>query len=182
MLHIKLLEVESERIAREEAKKALNSAQLPPECDLLKEFVEEEVGLKLGSPCDSNFCGWLSYRRTGGEILILRGRAFKEGMFGKWKAGLDVPYGAATASEYLRGYDVSPPQDLDHLMLNFGKGENVRVFIWYGENISPYRLIYEADLDDSRENLIDALSEGMTWILTKPRELTLPQFIKEKLK
>jgi len=195
LLHIRLIEMEAEKLAREEAERALKGGekQLPHECELIKCHIEEEVGLKLAQSCASDFRGWLTYRRLNGDLVIIRGRAFQEAssfMFGagKWKAGLDVPFGLDTVRERQRGFDVSPPQALDHLMVNFGMGKSSRVFLWYGENIAPYRLIFEEELQEIQDlpvgespqkNLMEALSEGMGWILNKPRELTLPEYIKQ---
>jgi hypothetical protein len=182
MLHLKLLELEAELLAKEEIERVQKIQALPPECAYFIEQVEEEIGVKLAAQAPSQWRGWLTYRRGNGDLLIIRGRSFKEaGMFGKWKAGLDVNYGLDLAGEYARKIDVTPPQDLDHLMLNFGCGKSTRLFIWYGENISPYRLIFEADVQNlSEEELSAALLEAMGWILAKPKSLTLPQFCKLK--
>lgn len=182
MLHIKLMELEAELLAREQAKKAA-FAEPAPECELIKEAVEREIGLRLADFTASDWRGWLTYRRQA-ALLIIRGRAFKEGgMFAKWRAGLDVVNGLDAASEYQRKFDVSPPAELDHLMLNFGSNDgNTRTFLWYGENLAPYRLIFEADLVEinDRESLLhDAIAEGLTWIVSKPRELTLPEYFKK---
>jgi hypothetical protein len=181
LLKARLLELESERLAKEEAKRLANVETLPPECALLMEELERELAPTLGSAIGSNWQGFLTYRRQLGQLIICRGRSFKEGgMFGKWRAGLDVNYGLDTVTEYMRKFDVSPPQDLDHLMVNFGSGKTVRVFLWYGENISPYRLIFQADMDETPEQpLMAAISEGLGWIMRKPRALTLPEFLKQ---
>jgi hypothetical protein len=200
MLHIKLLELESEIIAKEEAARAESMAVLPAECDLLKQAVEHEIGLHLADVVPSDWRGWLTYRRGASELIIIRGRAFKEnGMFGKVRAGLDFTGGLDSIADYVRQFDVSAPQDLDHLMINFGvvpssaKGlvENskseidatrgARVFLWYGEDLAPYRLIFEDEVScDPEHNLLDAVAEGLSWIVAKPKELTLPQFLKHK--
>lgn len=191
MLHIKLLELESEIIAREESARAKSLAVLPAECDLLKQAVEHEIGLHLADVVPGDWRGWLTYRRGSNELIIIRGRAFKEnGMFGKVKAGLDFSGGLDSIADYGRQFDVSAPQDLDHLMINFGvvPSTNVvdatggaRVFLWYGENIAPYRLIFEDEVSsDPEHNLLNAVAEGLSWIVAKPKELTLPQFLKQK--
>lgn len=191
MLHIKLLELESEIIAREESARAKSLAVLPAECDLLKQAVEHEIGLHLADVVPGDWRGWLTYRRGRNELIIIRGRAFKEnGMFGKVKAGLDFSGGLDSIADYGRQFDVSAPQDLDHLMINFGvvPSTNVvdatggaRVFLWYGENIAPYRLIFEDEVSsDPEHNLLNAVAEGLSWIVAKPKELTLPQFLKQK--
>jgi len=191
MLHIKLLELESEIIAREESARAKSLAVLPAECELLKQAVEHEIGLRLADVVPGDWRGWLTYRRGCSELIIIRGRAFKEnGMFGKVKAGLDFSGGLDSIADYVRQFDVSAPQDLDHLMINFGvvPSTNVvdatggaRVFLWYGENIAPYRLIFEDEVSsDPEHNLLNAVAEGLSWIVAKPKELTLPQFLKQK--
>jgi hypothetical protein len=177
--HARLLEIESELIAKEEAARGID--QLTPECTLLLEMVEKEVGPKLGEGSHKDWKGWLTYRRKKDQLVICRGRCFKEsGMFGKLRAGLDVAYGLDTVTEYLRGFDVSPPQDLDHLLVNFGGGgkSDIKVFLWYGENIAPYRLIFEQEMaEDPDGPLTDAVIEACEWIVTKPKELTLPEFL-----
>jgi hypothetical protein len=171
------LELESEIIAKEEAQRGLK--ELTPDCDILLQTVEKEIGLKLADPAPADWKGWLTYRRGKDKVVILRGRAFKEpGMFGKHRAGLDVAYGADTITEYKRGFDVSPPQDLDHLLVNFGCGDSVRVFLWYGENVAAYRLIFEQEMhEDPDEELKEAVAEACHWIVKKPKDLTLPEFL-----
>lgn len=184
MLKARLLELESELLAKEETKRLANIDILPPECQLLLEDLERELAPALASNIGVDWKGFLTYRRHVGELIICRGRSFKEnGMFGKWRAGLDVTYGLDTVTEYLRKFDVSPPQDLDHLMVNFGRGTAERVFLWYGENISAYRLIFQADMEDSPEDSLNlAISEALGWIMRKPKELTLPEFLKREAK
>lgn len=75
---------------------------------------------------------------------------------------------------------VSPPPDLDHLTVNFGVESTPKVFLWYGENISAYRLIFAEELENNAEKALDeALSEAMSWVLNKPKDLTLPEYIKK---
>lgn len=183
MLHIKLMELEAEKIARDQATKSSQLVSLPHECELLKAHIEEEIGIKLGAICDRDFNGWLTYRRQSGDLIIIRGRAFKESNMlglGKWRAGLDVGHGLDSVSEALRGFDVSPPPDLDHLTVNFGVETTPKVFLWYGENISAYRLIFAEELENNAEKALDeALSEAMSWVLNKPKDLTLPEYIKK---
>jgi hypothetical protein len=184
LLKARLLELESELLAKEEAQRLANIDLLLPECEILLEDLERELAPTLAATIGSNWKGFLTYRRHVGELIICRGRSFKEsGMFGKWRAGLDVPYGLDTVTEYLRKFDVSPPQDLDHLMVNFGRGKSVRVFLWYGENISAYRLIFQAEMEENPEDaLTAAISDGLGWIMRKPKELTLPEFLKQESK
>lgn len=185
MLHIKLLELESEIIAREESRRAASLARLPEECEILRQAVEREIGLKLADSAPADWRGWLTYRRAQTELIVIRGRAFKENsMFApKTKAGLDFSGGADSISEYARRFDVSAPKELDHLLINFGVGDTAggaRLFLWYGENLAPYRLIFEREIDDASEAaLLDAIAEGLTWIVAKPKEMTLPQFLKQ---
>lgn len=177
MFHHKLIELESELVAKEQSKKGL--AQLPPECDLLLEHVERQVEVRLGHLVHKGWKGWLSYRRNKQSLVVCRGAAFKEGFMGKWKAGLDVPYGLDTITEHARGFDVSPPQGLDHLLVNFG-GDEPRVFLWYGENIAPYKLIFVADMAEEPEQaLSEAIVEACTWIMRRPQDKTLTQFLAE---
>ncbi|MCC7528302.1 MAG: hypothetical protein IT342_07255 [Candidatus Melainabacteria bacterium] len=188
MFNHKLMELESELLAKQQCAGGL--LDLPYECELCLQSIEQEVGIKLGSPTPKDWKGWLSYRRKdasdsqGGKsncgLVVLRGRACSEGgMFAKWKAGLDVPFAVDTVTEFKRGFDVTPPQDLDHLLINFGRGKSTRVFVWYGENIAPYRLIFEADVDEDHDApLKEALTEACVWIMTRPKETTLAEFLK----
>ena len=57
MFHFKLLELESELIAKEMAGQ---SAVLTPECDHLLQFIEAEVGLKLADRAPKDWRGWIS--------------------------------------------------------------------------------------------------------------------------
>ncbi|MBS2011115.1 MAG: hypothetical protein JST01_28945 [Cyanobacteria bacterium SZAS TMP-1] len=181
MLRARLLELEAELLAKEEAQRLAANTSLPAECELILEHLERELAPELAGPVSPEWKGFLTYRRQHGELIICRGRAFKEsGMFGKWRAGLDVAFGLDTVTEYLRKFDVSPPQDLDHLMVNFGRGKSERVFLWYGENISAYRLIFQCELDESPEQpLSAAIGEGLGWILRKPKDLTLPVYLQQ---
>lgn len=179
--HARLLELESELIAKEEAASGLG--ELTQDCTHILESVEREIGVKLADKVPKDFRGWITYRRDNDQLIVVRGRAFKEGgLFPKHLAGCDVSFGLDTATEYSRGFDVSTPQDLDHLLVNFGRGKQgaVRVFLWYGENIAPYRLIFEEKvLEDPHKQLIEAVIEACVWIMKKPKELTLPQFLEK---
>lgn len=178
MFHHKLLELEAELAAKEQTKHKLES--LPPECIGILDFVEKDVELRLADKVPKDWRGWISYRRNKQSMVILRGRAFKDGVFGPHKAGMDVPMGLDSITEYQRGFDVSPPQDLDHLLINFGMdGDNCRVFLWYGENIAPYKLVFAADLsDDPHKELSEAIVEACTWIMKRPKHQTLEAFLK----
>lgn len=177
--HARLLELESEIIAKEEAEAGID--ELTPDCALLIESVEKEIGVKLADKVPGDFRGWISFKRKETQLLITRGRAFKEGgLFPRYLAGCDVSFGLDTATEYKRGFAVSAPQDLDHLLVNFGKAKNgaIKVFLWYGENISPYRLIFEAEMEEEpHHELRDAVVEACVWIVKKPKEMTLPEFL-----
>lgn len=179
MFHPKLLELESELIAREQSAKGF--AVLPPDCKCLLQFVEKQVEVNLGDKVPKEWRGWLAYKRKDDQLMICRGRTFAAGgLFAKFRAGLDVPYGLDTITEYERGFDVSPPQDLDHLLLNFGAGEKPQVYLWYGENIAPYRLIFLSDVADyPYEALNQAVVEACIWILKRPKDKTLPEFLKD---
>lgn len=176
MFHFKLLELESELIAAELANQEIT---LTDECIRLMQFVEAEIGMKLADHAHKDWRGWITYRRDKNSLMVLRGRAFlKQGMFAKYAAGLDVSCGLDTISEYERGFDVTPPQELDHLLINFRLMNPPHVLVWYGENIAPYQLFFDAEASYECENsLKDAIAEGCVWILTKPKELTLSEFL-----
>lgn len=190
MFNPKLLELESELLAKEECASGLT--QLPHECWLLLQRIEQEIGVKLADNVPKDWRGWLTYKRkdasdsqgnhSNSGLIVCRGRASTEGgLFARWRAGLDVPFATETANEYRRGFDVSPPQDLDHLLMNFGVGKSTRVFLWYGENIAPYRLIFEWDIHEDPEiPLIDAITEACVWIMKRPKDLTLAEFLKSE--
>lgn len=192
MFNARLLEFESALLAQKEC--AGGIAELPHECAILLQQIEQEIGIRLGDTAPKDWKGWLSYRRKdasdsqGGKsncgLIILRGRSCTEGgMFAKWKAGLDVPSAVETTTEHKRGFDVTPPQDLDHLLINFGQGKSTRVFLWYGENIAPYQLIFEKDiLEDPDDELKEAVTEACIWIMTRPKDMTLKEFLIEKSK
>ena len=179
MFHLKLLELEAELIAKEEAARGLPSMTF--ESNLLLDTLEQEVGLKLGDKAPRQWRGWLTYRHDKTSLVICRGRSFSSGfVIEKWRAGLDLPNGADAIADYERGFDVTPPQDLDHLLVNFGSGETTRVFLWYGENIAAYRLIFEASLDDNPEEVLhEAVLEACGWILKRPKHTTLVEFLKQ---
>ena len=179
MFHHRLLEIEAELKAKEQAK--LTSDNISPECFGLLQYIEKEIEVRLGDKVPKDWQGWLSYCRNKQSTVILRGRAFKDGMFGTFKAGADVAFGLDTITDHQRGFDVSPPQDLDHLLINFGRdGNDFRIFLWYGENFNPYKLIFAADVDDDpHKELSEAVVEACIWILKRPKHMTLPQFLKE---
>ena len=181
MLHPRLQEMEAELAAIEQSKHELEV--LPPECTAMLDYIERDIEVRLGDRVPNVWKGWISYRRQCKQsIIILRGRSFKEGMLAAFRAGFDVPQGHDAITEYQRGFDVSPPQDLDHLLVNFGvDGDRFRVFLWYGENIAPYQLIFAADLDDDPFNLLSAaVLESCLWILKRPKHKTLEEFLQEK--
>lgn len=179
MLHHRLQEMEIELAAIEQCKKL--SDKLAPECIGILDYIEQEMEVRLGAKVPPDWKGWLSYRRHENQaMVVLRGRAFKEGgLFGVTRAGFDLPQGHDAISDFQRGFDVSPPQDIDHLLINFGlDNERFRVFLWYGENIAPYKLIYAADLDDEpHRELGEAVVEACTWILKRPKQQTLEAFL-----
>ncbi len=177
MFHLRLLELESELLAKEASEKSF--AELPPDCNSLLQFVEKEVGVQLGDKVPKGWRGWLAYKRENDQLIVCRGRGFLYGgLFGRIRAGLDVAYGLDTITEYERGFDVSPPQDLDHLLLNFGAGAKPQVFLWYGENLAPYKLVFMAAVADyPYEALSQAVVEACTWIMKRPKEVTLAEFL-----
>lgn len=180
MFHHKLMELEAELAAKEQSRQKLDV--LPPECVGIISFVQKDVEVKVGDKVPKDWKGWISYKRNNNSMVILRGRSFKDGMFGAHKAGFDLPMGADSISEYQRGFDLTPPQDLDHLLLNFGMdGDKCRVFLWYGENIAPYKLIFAADLiDDPHIEISAAVVEACIWIMKRPKHQTLEAFLKQQ--
>jgi len=177
MFHFKLLELESELLAKELAGEEVT---LTPECEHLLHFIEAEIGIGLADRAPKGWRGWIAYRRQKNSLVILRGRSFLEtGIFPKYRAGFDVPYGLDAITEYQRGFDVTPPQELDHLLINFRLLSPPRLLVWYGENIAPYQLFFEAEASFENEaKLKDAIAEGCIWILTKPKDSTLSEFLK----
>jgi len=177
MFHAKLLELESELLAKQESERALD--QLMPECSILLDEIENEIGLRLADKAFNDWKGWLTFKRSKDSLIICRGRAFSiGGILPQWRAGFDVVNGADAISEYQRHFDVSTPQELDHLRVNFGVGATTRVFLWYGENIAAYRLIFQADMSEEPDKALhEAIVEACIWILTKPKEMTLPEFL-----
>jgi len=178
--HYKLIELESERVAKEQSRQGFSD--LPVECFVLMQYVEREVGVRLADLVPKDWQGWLSYQRNKQALVICRGRAFKESTFGKVRAGLNVPNGLDSINETQRGFDISPPQDIDHLLINFGgETEDPRVFLWYGENFAPYKLIYMAQVDtDPHTELDEAIVEACTWIMKRPKDKPLSQFLQER--
>lgn len=176
MFHHKLLELESELLAKEQSRPDLEPSV---ECSALLDHVENQIEVRLSGKVPADWKGWLSYRRYKHSLVILRGKAFKDGMFGSFRAGADVSLGLDTITEYKRGFDVSPPQDLDHLLMNFGlAGDQFRVFLWYGENFAPYKLIFAADvLEDPHDHLSEAIVEACVWIVRRPKHLTLAKYL-----
>ncbi len=179
MFHLRLLELESELIAKEQSQKGFDV--LPAECKSLLQFTEKQVEVSLGQKVPQDWKGWLTYGRKGDQLIICRGRAFSNGLFfSKFLAGLDVPFGLDTITEYARGFDVTPPQELDHLLLNFGSGEKPQVYLWYGENLAPYRLIFLSDVADyPYEALSQAVVEACIWIMKRPKHVTLVDFLRD---
>jgi hypothetical protein len=181
MFYQRLLQLESEIIAREESERGIS--ELTPDCLMLLDDIEQEIGARLADKVASDWRGWLTYRRKTG-LIVCRGRAFAEGGMRKtFRAGLDFAAGLDSINDYKRGFDVTPAQDLDHLIINFGMGDALKVFLWYGENIAPYQLIYQGELlsDTSlvSEELKSALIEACVWIVKKPKNKTLRQFLKD---
>ena len=178
MLNFRLIELESELLAKQQSLKSYE--ELLPSCLGLLEYLEQEVGVRLADPVPRNWVGWLTYRQHKNSLIVLRGKAFHEGSVGKHRAGLDVPGGGDAITEYQRGFDVSPPQDLDHLLVNFSSDADPRVFLWYGENIAPYKLIYFANVsDDPHKELSEAVVEACVWTTKRPKGMTFGEFFQD---
>jgi hypothetical protein len=176
MFHFRLLELESELLAQELAKQEV---PLTADCEELLAFLEVEIGMILGARAPKDWRGWLSYRRQNNSLVILRGQSYLEGgLFPKYRASFAESSGVEAAYEYERGFDVTPPQNLDHLLVNFRLGNPPSILVWYGENIAPYKLFFEAEATYAVEDrLKEAIAEGCIWILTKPKDLTLSEFL-----
>jgi hypothetical protein len=178
MLHHKLQELEAELASAEQSRQSLES--LTPECLSMLDYVEADIELKLAAKVPKDWKGWICYRRHNKSLLILRGRAFREGAFSSaYRAGFDVTQGADSITECQRGFDIAPPQELDHLLLNFGiDGDKPRVFLWYGQDIAAYKLIFSAALEDEPHHQVsDAIVEACIWIVKRPKHQTLQEFL-----
>jgi hypothetical protein len=176
MFHYKLIELEAELLAKKQSQHGLDRPT--PACMGLLDYLEREVGVKLGQTVPKDFGGWITWRRNQQSLIICRGRAFK---VPESRAGLDVTNGADSIAEFRRGFDVSPPQDLDHLLINFGgEHSDPSVFLWYGENFAPYKLIFTAPVDtDPHIKLSEAVVECLTWVMKRPKDETLAEFLKK---
>lgn len=181
MFHFKLLELEAELIAKEDAARGVT--EMTPECGFLLQAIESEIGVTLAAKVPQNWRGWLTYRRKNDTLLVCRGRAFSVGMFGKCKAGFDVSGGVDAIADYERNFDVTPPQDIDHLLINFGTGEKTRIFVWYGEGIAAYKLIFETPIEPSPDAALQAaVVEACSWILKRPKHTTLSEYLKQQVR
>ena len=178
--HFKLIELEAEILAKQQSAKGFTD--LPVECTALLNYIEQEIGIRLADKVPKDWHGWLCYRRNKQSLVICRGGAFREGMFSPYRAGLDVPNGLDSVTEQLRSLDVTPPQQLDHILINFGgTTEQPQLFAWYGENIAPYRIIYMAAVDTDPHLEVSALIvEACTWIMTRPKDQTLLKFLQQQ--
>jgi hypothetical protein len=82
-------------------------------------------------------------------------------------------------TDYQRGFDVAPPPELDHLLINFRPGQTPQVMVWYGENLAPYHLFFQSEANgDAELELKEAIAHGCIWILQKPENTTLPAYLK----
>ena len=178
--HHRLIELESELIAKEESERGIS--ELTFECTMLMEEVEQEIGIRLGDKAPKDWRGWIVYRRKN-SMIVCRGRSFAEGgIFKTLRIGLDTVGGVDAIADYKRGYDVSPPADIDHLLINFGTGQALKIFLWYGHNIAPYRLIYQAEvLSNPVDELKSAIVEACVWIMKRPKDKSLNEFLKDYL-
>jgi hypothetical protein len=178
--HHRLIEAESELIAKRESERGVT--ELSIDGLLLLDEIEQEIGIRLADKAPKDWDGWTTYRRKN-AMIICRGRSFAEGgMFKSYRVGLDVASGMDAIADYRRGYDVSPPADIDHLLVNFGGSEMLKVFLWYGHNIAPYKLIYQNEVASNPiEELKAAIVEACIWILKRPKHRSLNEFLKDYL-
>jgi hypothetical protein len=178
MFHARLLELETDLMLQRQNEKPL--AELPADCSELIAYLERMLEVKLGSKVPHDWQGWLSYRRPGGCLVILRGRAYRENIFSNvHRAGIDYELGLQSIYEYAHGFDLVPPSSLDHLKINFSSEAKVKVLLWYGENLAEYKLIYFGEVvDDPHHDLSEAIVEGCHWIVKRPAEQTLVEFLK----
>lgn len=178
----KLLELEADIIAQNSRASAAaqKQSQLSGNCIFLLDSVEHEVGMKLGNKIGKDWTGWVSFRRPQ-ALLICRGRAFTEGgFFPTYRAGLDTLGGLSSIAEALRGFDVTPPAEMDYLLLNFVHGSDTKVILWYAENIAAYRPVFEANVDDEpTERLHAAIADACKWIVNRPKSKTLMEYLKQ---
>ncbi|HEY9868034.1 MAG TPA: hypothetical protein V6D08_02400, partial [Candidatus Obscuribacterales bacterium] len=72
MFHHRLIELESELLAKDLAEKGYD--KLPSECFWFIDFVEKQIGVRLGDPVPRDWRGWLSYRRNRDSLITCRGR------------------------------------------------------------------------------------------------------------
>jgi len=177
LFHFKLIELESELLAKELASQQVD---LTVDCQWLLKMIEGNVGYRLGDRVPKGWKGWLSYKRGKSGLVICRGRAFVEGnIFVKERAGLDASFGLDAIKDYQRGFDVTPPQELDHLLVNFKFENEPHILVWYGENIAPYQLFYDAEASPAcEEELREAIAEGCVWILKRPKSMTLNEYLR----
>ncbi len=61
MLNFKLIELESELLAK---KLSSQVVMLSPQCEILLNAIEQEIGLRLADRCFKDWSGWLSYLKT----------------------------------------------------------------------------------------------------------------------
>jgi hypothetical protein len=176
LFHFKLIELESELLAKELAEQI----DLTIDCEWLLKMIEGDVGIRLGDRVTKGWKGWLTFRRGKSGLVICRGRAFTEGhIFVKEIAGLDVSFGLDAVMDYKRGFDVTPPQELDHLLVNFKFDAAPHILVWYGENIAPYQLFFDYEASPvCEEELREAIAEGCVWILKRPKAITLTEYLR----
>ena len=181
-IYQKLLELEAEIIAQNSRNTAAvqKQSELSGECVFLLNSVEDEIGMKLGNKTGGKWTGWVTYRRPQ-ALLICRGRGFAEGgFFPVYRAGLDNLNGSTSIAEAMRGFNVTPPSEMDYLLLNFAHEKNTKVILWYAENIAAYRPVFEANVDDEpRERLHEAIVEACKWVVNRPKSITLMDYLKQ---
>lgn len=178
----KLVELEAEIIAQNSRNSAAvqKKSELSGDSIFLLNSVEDEIGMKLGNKTGGAWTGWVTFRRPQ-ALLICRGRAFTEGgFFPVYRAGLDNLNGLTSIAEAMRGFNVTPPAEMDYLLLNFVHDNNTKVILWYAENIAAYRPVFEANVEEEPlERLHEAIVDACKWIVNRPKSITLMEYLKQ---
>jgi len=176
LFHFKLIQLESDLLAKSLSNQ---ETELTPDCEFLLQAIEAEIGLRLADTCFKGWQGWITYRRKKSSLVVCRGRSFAEGVFfRKYRAGFDAPNGMDAVTDYQRRFDVTPSQDIDHLLINFRPGTPPKILVFYGENLAPYQLFFEEEADMSiQPEVEEAIAQGCVWILEKPKGTTIATYL-----